>query len=96
MGTAERAASICSAPDVGSLYSTRLWAGGEGRSPCGLLSLRPFEFDCNGRRLRTGSSVAYDSKGKVTSSSDDAGYWSSVIPDTIGEQLYNGACSKSF
>jgi hypothetical protein len=35
------AAGVCSLPDEGSLNSTRLWAVGERRSPCGLLSLRP-------------------------------------------------------
>jgi len=42
-----------------------------------------FEFDCSGRRLRVSSNAAYDSKGKITSSSDDEGYWPSIIPDTL-------------
>jgi tetratricopeptide (TPR) repeat protein len=81
------------ASDVSETRQPRLWVKSVGKEGS---ETTAFDFDCKGGRLRTGSSVAYDSKGNVKSSSDDAGSWSSVIPDTIGEKLSNGACSKSF
>jgi tetratricopeptide (TPR) repeat protein len=52
-----------------------------------------YGIDCKARRLNTTSSVAYDSSGKVSSSSDLSGEWHPIVPDTLGEQLFIGACS---
>jgi len=38
--------------------------------------------------------VTYDSNGTVVNTSELSGGWQSIIPDSIGEQLYNGACSS--
>jgi tetratricopeptide (TPR) repeat protein len=54
-----------------------------------------YEFDCKTRRMNGGSTVAYDSNGKVLSSSEVSSGWQRIIPDTIGEQFYNGACPGS-
>ncbi len=52
-----------------------------------------YEMDCNSQRLNITSTVTYDSTGKVLNSSDVSRGWQRVVPDTVGEQLYNGACS---
>jgi len=51
-----------------------------------------YEIDCRGRRLSIGSEVTYDQDNKVVNTSELSGGWQGVVPDTIGEQLYNGAC----
>jgi len=52
-----------------------------------------YEVDCNIKKLSEDSAVTHDSNGKVLSSSDLSSGWQIIIPDTLGEQLYNGACS---
>ncbi|MGD1023200.1 MAG: surface-adhesin E family protein [Candidatus Sulfotelmatobacter sp.] len=54
-----------------------------------------YEVDCKGRRIESTSRVAYDPDGKVSSSSDLNTGWQQIVPDTIGEQLYVGACSTA-
>ena len=54
-----------------------------------------YEIDCKGRRLSSSSEATYDSGGKLVHSSDLGGGWQQIIPDTIGEQLYSGACSST-
>jgi len=53
------------------------------------------EIDRRARRLNSTSRVEYDPKGKVVNSFDVASGWQRVVPDTISEQLYNGACSQA-
>jgi hypothetical protein len=53
-----------------------------------------YELDCKTRRMNEASTVSYDSNGKVLTSSEVSRGWQRVIPDTIGEQLYNGACGS--
>jgi tetratricopeptide (TPR) repeat protein len=52
-----------------------------------------YEIDCKSKRLNDTGSVTYDSNGKVVRSSDTSSGWQRIVPDTIGEQFYNGACS---
>ena len=54
-----------------------------------------YEIDCKGRRISTTSGVTYDPNGKVLNTSEIGSGWQVIIPDTIGEQFYNGACSSS-
>ena len=54
-----------------------------------------YEMDCKSNRLNITSSVTYDSGGKVINSFDESSGWQRITPDTIGEQLFNGACSSS-
>jgi tetratricopeptide (TPR) repeat protein len=51
-----------------------------------------YKMDCSARRLSSAETVTYDSDGKVKNSSDIDSGWLGVIPDTIGEQFYDGAC----
>jgi hypothetical protein len=52
-----------------------------------------YEIDCKGKLLNSTSHVTYDSSNTVTSSSDVESGWQHIVPDTIGEQFYQGACS---
>lgn len=52
-----------------------------------------YEVDCKAKRLREASTISYDAEGKLLSSSEVSRGWYQVVPDSIGEQLYNGACS---
>jgi tetratricopeptide (TPR) repeat protein len=51
-----------------------------------------FSIDCSGRRMRVTSSVMYDSKNNSVDGSTNGGGWNNVTPDTLGEQLWTGAC----
>jgi len=53
------------------------------------------ELDCKTRRMNRASIVTYDSNGTVVTSSEVSSGWQRIIPDTIGEQLYNGACGNA-
>jgi tetratricopeptide (TPR) repeat protein len=53
-----------------------------------------YEIDCKGRLMNEASAISYDSTGKVSDSSEIAGGWKRVIPDTVGEQIFSGACSS--
>jgi tetratricopeptide (TPR) repeat protein len=52
-----------------------------------------YEMDCKSKRLNITSTVTYDANGNLLNSSDQSSGWQGIIPDTIGEQFYNGACS---
>jgi hypothetical protein len=45
--------------------------------------------------MNRASLVTYDSNGTVLTSSEVSSGWQQIIPDTIGEQLYNGACRSA-
>jgi len=51
-----------------------------------------YEMDCKARLLMSGSSITYDSNDDAVSSSERSGDWQQIIPDTIGERFYLGAC----
>jgi tetratricopeptide (TPR) repeat protein len=53
-----------------------------------------YEIDCKGRRISNTSVVTYDPNGKVLNTSEIGSGWQVIVPETIGEQLYNGACSR--
>jgi tetratricopeptide (TPR) repeat protein len=53
------------------------------------------ELDCNAKRMKRASIVTYDSNGTVLTSSEVSSGWQGIVPDTIGEQLYNGACRSA-
>jgi len=50
------------------------------------------EVDCKSKRIRQTSSLAYDSDGKLVSSTEASSGWQQIAPDTVGEHLYNGLC----
>jgi tetratricopeptide (TPR) repeat protein len=51
-----------------------------------------YEIDCKVKHLNHTSSVVYATNGNVLSSSGESSGWQQIIPETIGEQLYNGVC----
>ena len=53
-----------------------------------------FELNCGATRLRALSRANYDSSGTLTQTRE-GGAWQSIIPDTLGEALYNGACKSN-
>jgi tetratricopeptide (TPR) repeat protein len=59
-----------------------------GDSPYQLLR---FELNCRTRQIRTRSLANYDASGNLVGTRE-GGQWASIIPDTIGETLYSGAC----
>jgi tetratricopeptide (TPR) repeat protein len=54
-------------------------------------SRQNYQIDCSGRKIKSVSATNYDSHGNLTyrSAAQD---WQSVVPETIGEVLYNGMC----
>jgi hypothetical protein len=71
--------------------SAHLWIRTAGKKQTQNLA---FEIDCSAKQLRVNSDVVYDSSGKLVDSSESSGDWQRIIPDTIGEQVYHGACSN--
>src|SRR5262249_19038013 len=53
--------------------------------------LLQFELNCRARQIRTLSLANYDASGSLVGSRE-GGRWARIIPDTIGETLYSGAC----
>jgi tetratricopeptide (TPR) repeat protein len=73
--------------------SVRLWiketrAASDADGP---YELRQFELNCGARQIRNLSFANYDASGNLVGSRE-GGRWASIIPNTIGESLYNGAC----
>jgi tetratricopeptide (TPR) repeat protein len=60
----------------------------------GPYELRQFELNCGARQIRTLSFANYDASGNLVGSRE-GGRWASIIPDTVGETLYNGACRSN-
>jgi tetratricopeptide (TPR) repeat protein len=57
----------------------------------GPYELQRFEINCGARQMRTVSLATYDASGNLVGSRE-GGRWTSIIPDTVGETLYSGAC----
>lgn len=68
----------------------RLWIKITGKKESQTLA---YEINCKLMLMNQTITARYDSSGKVVSSSDVSSGWQRVVPDTIGEQLYNGACT---
>ncbi|MCC7496947.1 MAG: tetratricopeptide repeat protein [Bryobacterales bacterium] len=58
-------------------------------------TIAAYEIDCKGRRLNSSSSATYDQQDQLVNSSEASSGWLRIIPETIGETLYNGACSTA-
>jgi hypothetical protein len=52
-----------------------------------------YEMDCKAKRIAQTSFISYDAGGNVVSSSDYSSGWQVIVPDTLGEHLFDGACS---
>jgi tetratricopeptide (TPR) repeat protein len=61
----------------------------------GRYSLMRFELNCGARRMRTLSFANYDASGEVTATREGGMSWQAIVPETLGEILYSGACRKS-
>ena len=57
----------------------------------GPYELRRFELNCGASQIRTLSIANYDAFGNLVSSRE-GGRWASIIPATVGETFYSGAC----
>jgi len=55
--------------------------------------VQSYEVDCKGRRLDVTSTVVYSPNDEVVNSSEVSGGWQRIVPQSIGEQLYDGTCS---
>ncbi|MFZ0816788.1 MAG: surface-adhesin E family protein [Candidatus Sulfotelmatobacter sp.] len=53
------------------------------------------ELDCKTRRMNRASIVTYDSNGTVLANSGVSTGWERIIPDTVGERVYDGACGSA-
>jgi tetratricopeptide (TPR) repeat protein len=76
--------------------SVKLWikeAKGESDAP-GPYQIFRFELNCNAGQLRVMAWATYDASGSLIRSSEGAGRWGSVMPDTLGEVLEHGACGN--
>jgi len=58
----------------------------------GASTVQSYEINCDTRALNSNSFQQYDTSGKLIASSDLPTGWKSVVPDTVGEQLYSGFC----
>ena len=54
-------------------------------------SVQPYQIDCAGKRMKTGSVTHYDPSGNVTFM-NPAQDWFNIVPESMGEVLYNGVC----
>ena len=66
----------------------------EGREADGPYSLVQFELNCSARKIRQLSLHRYDGSGALIASRESGPWWpwQSIIPDTVGEIYYSGAC----
>jgi tetratricopeptide (TPR) repeat protein len=54
-------------------------------------SLGQYELDCSKHQIRVNAIADYEASGEPKASRQ-GGRWESVIPETLGEIMYNGAC----
>jgi tetratricopeptide (TPR) repeat protein len=57
----------------------------------GPYALEEYELNCSARRIRATSIANYDASGELIGH-HEGGTWNSIVPETIGETLYNGVC----
>jgi hypothetical protein len=70
--------------------AVNLWIK-EANGDTGPYSVEQLELNCGARQLRMISSASYDAAGNVTGSRRGSN-WTSIAPETLGENLYDGAC----
>jgi tetratricopeptide (TPR) repeat protein len=78
--------------DVSANNSMRLWIKEVGAKQSIVIA---FGMNCGGRQINQMSSITYGSNENILSSSDYPSGWADVVPDTLGEQLWSGACLSS-
>jgi tetratricopeptide (TPR) repeat protein len=63
----------------------------EVRGDNGPYSIEQIELNCRARQLRMITFTGYDASGNLTGSRRGDN-WTSIVPDTLGENLYDGVC----
>ena len=53
-----------------------------------------YQIDCEGKKIKSLSSTTYDLSGNAGNSTGEQD-WQSVVPESVGEILYNGMCSPT-
>ena len=66
----------------------------QARDENGPYSVEQFELNCGARRTRMLSSANYDGAGNFTGGRQ-GGNWAAIVPETLGETLYDGACTRN-
>jgi tetratricopeptide (TPR) repeat protein len=74
--------------------AVNLWIK-EVRGDDGPYSIEQFELNCGARQLRMISSAGYDVDGNFTGSRPGSN-WTSIVPETLGENLYRSVCGANF
>jgi tetratricopeptide (TPR) repeat protein len=57
-------------------------------------SVEQFELNCDAHQIRMMSAANYDAAGNMTGS-HRGGNWTPIIPETLSENLYDGACGAN-
>ncbi|MGA2882846.1 MAG: surface-adhesin E family protein, partial [Bryobacteraceae bacterium] len=78
--------------DFGESGPARLWMKVVSKKPT--YSIDAYEVDCKARRLNQVSTAIYDSSDNLVRTNELLDGWQRIIPDTIGEDLYAGMCSR--
>jgi tetratricopeptide (TPR) repeat protein len=55
-------------------------------------NIQSFDFDCKERRIAVASTAVYDKEGKILHSDEANSGWQRVIPESRGEQMFEGMC----
>lgn len=53
-----------------------------------------YQIDCASRKMKSMGFVNYDSRGNPRGSRDSDKQWELIVPESMGEQLANGACQR--
>lgn len=60
----------------------------------GTTSVIHFSIGCKARQIRQEASYAYDRAGNLKHK-EDSGEWDGVVPDTLGEYLWEASCKST-
>jgi tetratricopeptide (TPR) repeat protein len=55
-------------------------------------NIQAFDFDCKDRRIAITSTATYNKDGEFVNGSDSNGGWQRIIPESRGEQMFDGMC----
>lgn len=55
-------------------------------------NIQSFDFDCKGRRIAVTSTAVYNKDGDFVSGSESNTGWQHIIPESRGEQMFDGMC----
>lgn len=59
-------------------------------------TINSYDIDCHVRKINQTSTAAYDAKGIEINASELESGWQRIIPDTIGEHLFDGSCMQTY